>query len=214
MTEMISPKRRVQQKQETRRCILQAAKGLFQGSGYETTTMRELARVAGLGLGTLFKHFPDKPSILIATFEDELAGLIDEAFAACSPVDIHRQLAQVVAAIYRYYAENPGFSRVLVKESLFIQGVAGDVVGAQTRCLLERIYVLLDAAAARGEIAPLGSPECAKAVFWSFYLTGLTLGLRDEYFDVDRQLSLFAAMLSSHFPPLSECAAESARKGM
>jgi len=199
-------KRRTQQKLETRRCILQAAKGLFQGSGYETTTMRELARVAGLGLGTLFKHFPDKPAILIATFEDEVAELLDEAFASGPPVGIHRQLEHIVGAIYRYYASNQAFSRVLVKESLFIQGAAGEVVGAQTRQLLNRILALFESAAKRGEIAPPGPPELVKAVFWSFYLTGLTLGLRSEPFDVDSQLALCTGMLSSHFPPLTQCA--------
>jgi AcrR family transcriptional regulator len=48
---------------------------LFAEKGYEKTTMRALAEHAGIGLGTIFKHYPDKPPILAAAFEDDLNAI-------------------------------------------------------------------------------------------------------------------------------------------
>ena len=73
--------RRQRQKEDTKRIILDAAYFLFAEKGYTKTTMRMLAGQAGVGLGTIFKHFPDKPSLLVAAYQEDLGKIIVEAVA-------------------------------------------------------------------------------------------------------------------------------------
>ncbi len=54
--------------------------------------MRALAERAGVGLGTIFKHFPDKPSLLVAAFQDDLGRVVQEAFRTLPKKGIKSQL--------------------------------------------------------------------------------------------------------------------------
>lgn len=193
---------RERQKEETRNLILASAYTLFQQNGYDGTTMRQLASHCGVGLGTLFKHFPDKSAILVATFERDIDGVIQRAFQTLPKKQLHRQLQDILTAIYGYYAGHQAFSRVLVKESLFLGGPAGEIVHGKTMAFLQQIAELFASASQRKEIASLGDPLQATLSFWSFYLLGLIVGLRDEAFDVDRTVALVMSMTSDRFPKL------------
>jgi AcrR family transcriptional regulator len=59
--------------QRNREAILCAAKELFATSA--DVPMYEIARAAGIGQGTLYRHFADRRSIAIALFDEELNGL-------------------------------------------------------------------------------------------------------------------------------------------
>ncbi|HTO51755.1 MAG TPA: TetR/AcrR family transcriptional regulator [Myxococcota bacterium] len=54
----------------TRRRVLQAAESLFARGGYEATAMADVAERAGVGVGTLYHHFPDKRALLLALIDD------------------------------------------------------------------------------------------------------------------------------------------------
>ena len=53
----------------TRAKILDAAAELTQKQGFERTTMAEVAQQAGVGTGTLYRHFPDKRALLLELFD-------------------------------------------------------------------------------------------------------------------------------------------------
>src|SRR3954471_2256946 len=53
-----------QTKNATRQRILAESKKLFTRQGFDTTTTRDIARVAQIGVGTLFNYFPTKESIV------------------------------------------------------------------------------------------------------------------------------------------------------
>ena len=91
---------------------------------------------------------------------------------------------------------------MLVKESLFLGGPAGEIVHGKTMAFLQQIGELFAAAAQRKEIAPIDDPLQATLSFWSFYLLGLIVGLRDEAFDVDRTIALVMSMTNERFPKL------------
>ena len=54
----------------TRRRVLAAAELLFARRGYEATGMADVAERAGVGVGTLYHHFPDKRALLLALIDD------------------------------------------------------------------------------------------------------------------------------------------------
>ncbi|MEB2346242.1 MAG: helix-turn-helix domain containing protein [Deltaproteobacteria bacterium] len=54
----------------TRRRVLDAAEALYARRGYEPTSMADVAERAGVGVGTLYHHFPDKRALLLALIDD------------------------------------------------------------------------------------------------------------------------------------------------
>jgi AcrR family transcriptional regulator len=54
----------------TRRRLLERALKLFQQRGVEATTMRDIARAAGLSLGAAYYYFPSKDALVFSFYED------------------------------------------------------------------------------------------------------------------------------------------------
>jgi AcrR family transcriptional regulator len=65
-------------KSATRQRILEAAKSLFLGDGWNNTTTRGIAIAAGIATGTLFNYFPTKEAIAAALIAEALDGAAEE----------------------------------------------------------------------------------------------------------------------------------------
>ena len=69
--------------------LLQAAKQVFATSGVDAP-VREIAEKAGVGLGTLYRHFPQRSNLVAAVFRREIDACADAAAilaAECRPFD-------------------------------------------------------------------------------------------------------------------------------
>lgn len=69
---------RQEQKAATRQKVLDAARSLFESLGYEETTVRAIAREAGVAVGTVFTSFASKSEILSQVMADRLDALYAE----------------------------------------------------------------------------------------------------------------------------------------
>jgi len=199
MTEKQRKTHRQMQKEDTRRIILDSAYHLFAEKGYAKTTMRSLAKQAGVGLGTISKHFPDKSSLLAAAFQEDLAQIVQDALVSLPGNGLINQLLHIVENIYTFYAAQPNVSRALIKEILFLDGAYGKALDAQVYELLGKIEGLIETAMADGEIAPEINIEAGAQAFWSFYFMVLIVGLKEPVFDKDRQLKMLKNLLAQHF---------------
>ncbi|MBB5873572.1 AcrR family transcriptional regulator [Allocatelliglobosispora scoriae] len=72
--------------QRNRARLLEAAEAVFAGSGAGAST-EEVARVAGVGIGTVFRHFPTKEALLEAVYVGRLERFAAEAEELTSSVD-------------------------------------------------------------------------------------------------------------------------------
>jgi AcrR family transcriptional regulator len=63
---------------ETKGKIMQAAQDLFSRSGFESASVSEICRVAGISKGAFYHHFPSKQSVFMELLTEWLRGL-DEA---------------------------------------------------------------------------------------------------------------------------------------
>jgi AcrR family transcriptional regulator len=68
--------RRAQNKERTRRAILQAALDLFALKGFYHTTTKAISRKARIAEGTLFNYFETKEDLALYFFEQELASAV------------------------------------------------------------------------------------------------------------------------------------------
>src|SRR5882724_7362453 len=66
------------QKTATRNRVIGAARELFDTQGYQGTTIREIARHAGVSVGSVFTTFAAKGEILSQVMQDRLDGLYAE----------------------------------------------------------------------------------------------------------------------------------------
>lgn len=66
------------QKAATRQRVLDAARNLFETLGYEETTVRAIAREAGVAVGSVFTTFASKSEILSQVMADRLDDLYAE----------------------------------------------------------------------------------------------------------------------------------------
>ena len=73
---------RERKKLQTRERIRAAAAELFTRHGYGAATMRQIAKRAHVGLGTLFNYAEDKRDLVFLIFNEELNAITDVALAA------------------------------------------------------------------------------------------------------------------------------------
>jgi len=104
----------------TMRRVLQAAEPLFARRGYEATGMADVAERAGVGVGTLYHHFPDKRSLLLALIDHwgdrELAQNRSELdFERYLGDDPRRAIADDLDARYRELRRDGGLYLVLLE---------------------------------------------------------------------------------------------------
>lgn len=186
------------QKEETRRIIMAEAYSLFGLRGYEKTTMRELAERADVGLGTIFKHFPDKPSLLISTFREDIEAIIQSSMDTMPAANVKMQLAHIATELYAFFGLNPSFSRALIKETLFLQQGPAEKLNEQALFFMEKIEKLFRGAIARAELDPKTDCRSGARAFLSFFLLGMVSGLREPEFDIKKQTLLFASLLDKY----------------
>ena len=124
--------------------ILEVAREAFATEG-PAVPLDEIARLAGVGAGTVHRHFPTKESLLTAVVVDRLAGLARTA----------RDLAQRADAAAAFF----DFLRIMTSEAsenLALTAALGGTIGeAGTSVaaeLSEGLLVLLDGAKAAGAV--------------------------------------------------------------
>jgi AcrR family transcriptional regulator len=61
-------------KDERRRALLRAARGVFGRKGFAATKIAEVAAQAGISHGLVYHYFPEKESLFAATIEDSAQG--------------------------------------------------------------------------------------------------------------------------------------------
>ncbi|HLO48865.1 MAG TPA: TetR/AcrR family transcriptional regulator [Kamptonema sp.] len=104
---------------ETRKRILQAAQRLFAHKGYEGTTTASLAQAAGVAEGTLFRHFPNKKSILIEVATDGWVEILTDLLTELSEMASYKAVAQVMRRRMLNIRDNADMMRVCFMEAQF-----------------------------------------------------------------------------------------------
>jgi AcrR family transcriptional regulator len=72
--------------ERNRQRILAAAADVFRERGLDAT-LDEVARAAGVGVGTVYRRFPDKESLVTELFRDRIDSLVTVAEDACGVPD-------------------------------------------------------------------------------------------------------------------------------
>jgi AcrR family transcriptional regulator len=194
------PPARQSQKEATRQRVLSAARDLFDTRGYQGTTIREIARHAGVAVGSVFTTFASKGEIL----SEVMQARIDPLYAELDRVmpHLHGSVADRLRTMFAVHLE---FEAQHVR--LFLSHIAAAYdwtlsPGAQpygrNKRLKGAVVACLEQGKTRGEVRPeVASEEVVDllmaAYAWTYRLV-ITDGAdaRTMIAVMDRQIGLIA----------------------
>jgi AcrR family transcriptional regulator len=140
--------------------LLQAAKTVFATSGVEAP-VREIAEQAGVGIGTVYRHFPQRSDLIAAVFRREIDACADAALILADEHEPFEALAQWMQRYAAFVAAKRGLAKALHSGD-----PAFDTLPAYfDQRLRPALRKLLKAAAAAGEVrADVDADELLGAV--------------------------------------------------
>jgi AcrR family transcriptional regulator len=133
--------------------------------------MRQIAKRAHVGLGTLFNYAEDKRDLVFLIFNEELNATTDVALAAPrmrdAPLD---QLMAIFRAHYAWLATQPELARILLQELTFYSsGKQAATFHAIRKRLIDGVEDLIRKAQAAKKISSREKPEViARHIFFVY----------------------------------------------
>jgi AcrR family transcriptional regulator len=110
--------------------LVTAAREAFAEHGTDTS-LEEIARRAGVGIGTLYRRFPTRTALLEAVYVDEIQSVCDHASAFAEQLEPFDALAAWLRSFVRYGISKKTLAGELMdalgKESEFFQTCKGSV---------------------------------------------------------------------------------------
>jgi len=121
--------------------LLAAAAGAFTERGADDVSLEEIARRAGVGIGTLYRHFPTRQALLEAVYRDQVDALGARAAELAQSDSPAAALAEWVTALVTFGKAKRSLTtallEVLDKDSALLSS-SRDVLRGATDELLER----------------------------------------------------------------------------
>jgi len=111
---------RRQQKEETRQKLMDAATAvLASGRSFDTLSLREIAKLAGIAPTSFYRHFHDMEGLGLALIEEHAAGLLTLMHSVREQASEGRSVIRAsVETLFDYIFSNQGMSRMILQESM------------------------------------------------------------------------------------------------
>src|ERR1700744_6303645 len=146
--------------------VWEAAKSVFSAGGPEAS-LEAVARRAGVGIGTLYRHFPTREALFEAVYRrevEQLGELAEQLKGEASPVEALRQWLR---SNVEFVATKKGMTAALALAA----APPSELTAFSFERLTKAIGALLDRAVAAGEIrADVGPEDLLAAIIAIFYL--------------------------------------------
>jgi AcrR family transcriptional regulator len=141
--------------------IVAAARATFSAQGIEAP-VEEIARRAGVGIGTLYRRFPTKEDLVDAVFEDTLSEFERAAEEALAAEDAWLGFRTFLERAFALHAENRGLKDVALTSAP--GRVHAEAGRARMRPLIRRV---VERAQAQGVLRADFRPEDVPVLFWA-----------------------------------------------
>jgi AcrR family transcriptional regulator len=128
--------------------LLDAAVAAFAEHGADDVSLEEIARRAGVGIGTLYRHFPTRQALLEAVYLDQVEALrvrADELLVTDPP-------GEALAAWLRAMAAFSSTKHNLTSALLATLGKNSDLMSACSKVIIEAAEALLGRAKQAGVV--------------------------------------------------------------
>src|SRR5215469_897324 len=128
--------------------LLSAAMAAFTEHGADDTSLEEIARRAGVGIGTLYRHFPTRQALLEAVYRDQVEALrarADELTGSDAP-------GEALAAWLRALMTFSSTKQSLTSALLATIGKESDLLSACSKVIWDAAEILLKRAQQAGAV--------------------------------------------------------------
>jgi len=139
--------------QRNRERLVEATKAAFGEAGADVS-LEEIARRAGVGIGTLYRHFPTRNAIVEAVYRREVSQLAESATrlsAALPPAEALRQWM-------RLFVDYIATKKVLASALSAMAGGSTELYAASWARISGAMTLLVARAAGAGDIRPDADP--------------------------------------------------------
>jgi AcrR family transcriptional regulator len=134
--------------------VLEAARRVFSAGGPEAS-LEAVAKTAGVGIGTLYRHFPTRETLFEAVYRREVQQLADLAKRLEEEAQPIEALRQWMRSFVKFVATKKGMSAALA----FAISKDSDLFSYSSDLLTRAVGELLSRAGTAGEIRSDISPE-------------------------------------------------------
>ena len=144
-----SPRKRADARRNER-ALLEAAAAVFVASGVDAP-VRDISAEAGVGMGTIYRHFPTRAELVIAVYRHQVDACAEAAPALlASSSTPHAALTQWIDLFVDFLITKHGLAAALQSDNARFETLHAYFLDR----LVPVCAQLLDAAAAAGEIRP------------------------------------------------------------
>ena len=167
---------------DTETKILRAALRLFAQRGYGATTTRDLAQAAGVAEGTLFRHFDNKKSILVAVASQGWVDLLTELLTELSEMDGYLAIGHMMQRRMLNLRKNSDIMRVCFMEAQFHPELREEIQTQVIGKMIDVAEAFFQTAIDRGIYRPINPRVLARIFLGMFTVAGFsqeTLGDND-----------------------------------
>ncbi len=134
--------------------LLQAAMAVFAASGVDAP-VREIAERAGVGIGTVYRHFPQRSDLVVAVFRHEVDGCADAATALAAACEPGEALARWMQRYVDFIAAKRGLAAALHSGDPAFDVLPAYFEGRLCPALQSLLDAAVAAGQARGDVEPL-----------------------------------------------------------
>jgi AcrR family transcriptional regulator len=106
------PRRMRADGQRKKSSVLQSATEVFAESGVDAP-VREIAERAGVGLGTVYRHFPQRSDLIVAVFQTQVDACADAASVMARKYEPGEALARWMQRFVDFIATKRGLAKAL-----------------------------------------------------------------------------------------------------
>lgn len=171
---------------ERREQILRAATEVFSRNGFEGTTLRQLARRAGISEATIYQHFPSKEALYDAILEKKIGErkhLFYPLEAAAAKQDL-TVLTTIVGNFLQQQSLDNSFMRMLLFSALEGHELSRKFVDGPLQDFFDFLGGYLESRMEQGVFKPVGGQVAARLLIGMVFYFML---LREVYQDPNVQ---------------------------
>ena len=175
--------------ERNKQALLDAAAAAFVDSGVDVA-VRDIATRAGVGVGTIYRHFPTRADLIVAVYRHQVEACAQAgpALLAAGPTP-HAALAAWINLFVDFLVTKHGLAAALQSDNAAFQALHGYFLDR----LLPVCAQLLDAATTAGEITPGLDPLTLMRG-----IGNLCIGADDPRYDARRMVTLVTEGLRLH----------------
>jgi len=153
-----------------------AAGELASGRSFDTLSLREIAKLAGIAPTSFYRHFHDMEGLGLALIEDCGESLLELMHEVRQQAFGGRSLIRVsVETLFEYIVNNQGMSRMVLQESLSRESPFRDAAQHLLETMSADLAAFLSLDAMRRGV-PLGHPRlAADSTVAILFATGIAL---------------------------------------